>query len=373
MRSFGLYLYIHFYILIKALLQLSIHSSVALCNTPSESSPSPTPIITGQNLRIELYSDILHACALSPSPSSSLSSFHFATDTTLEQYYARLKYRPSALNPPHDPSASDLSSFDPSLGLYDKAILTIWELFRRIKLCCIHIEDGVFGHLGTSSEFLDLICSFSSSTSSGNGSSSNTKHSNTSNTSAVATDRNVLDISSNHDKNKRDIFSMKCNLQSSINSRCIHYDVDRFDPFSSSSIRGVIVNSLIYIDVTLTDRAIDAIPSIGSCTLIEHSILFGSCSIGSHSIVSHIYSPRLSRDLVVNDNMMLQQVPLLPLSGAEAGAVVAGAVYEARYVVVLLGLHDDVKASYSKGKGSVCGVLWPDFFQVWSSSVHYMY
>ena len=263
-----------------------------------------------------------------------------------------------ALNPPHDPSSS------PSLELYDKALLTIWELFREIKLCCIHVADGLFGHLGTSSEFLDLICSCRNS-SSGNSRGDN-KLNHTSNTSANTTEYSALDTNSNHKKNKSDIFSIKYNLQSSINSRCIHYDIGLFDPSSSSSsssyIRGVTVNSLIYIDVTLTERAIDAIPSIGSGTLIEHSILLGACLIGSHCIISHIYSPRLGQDLVVNDNMMLQQVPLLPPTGA---------VYEPWYVVVLLGLHDDVKASYSKGIGTICGVPWTDFFQVLNISVYY--
>ena len=234
------------------------------------------------------------------------------------------------------------------MDLYDKAILSIWELFRGIKLYCIHVTDGVFGHLGTSSEFLDLICSCS--------------HSNNKldHTSSNRTDHYALDTSSAHNKNKSNIFSMKYNLQPSINSRCVLYDIGLFDPSCSSCIRGVRVNSLIYIDVTLTDRAKVAIPSIGHGTLIEHSILFGACSIGSHSIVSHIHSPRLGQDLVVNDNIMVQQVPLLPLSGS---------VYEPWYVVVLLGLHDDVKAGYSKGKGTICGVPWYDFFQVLNINV----
>jgi hypothetical protein len=101
------------------------------------------------------------------------------------------------------------------------------------------------------------------------------------------------------------------------------------------------------------------------CSLIEHSCLTGSFRVGSRATVSHI-SPSLGEDLVVMDDILMQQVPLQDGVVPDEHTPIPTYTNTGRSfsVLLILGLHDDVKAAAQSEQATVCGVSWHTFFEV---------
>ena len=88
----------------------------------------------------------------------------------------------------------------------------------------------------------------------------------------------------------------------------------------------------------------------GEHSVIEHSKLEGSWSIGKTSFVSQIHS---FPDIAVCDETAVQEVEVRV---TESGV---------REVIVLCyGVKDAIKAQYGSEKATVCGQSWEKFFEV---------
>jgi hypothetical protein len=87
-------------------------------------------------LRLELYSDMLHALRLSDAPPD------------LPTYFTRLGMSPTLSSPGQDGGSP-----------YIAALKTLWRTLHSTPMFLIGIQTGKFCHLGTSAELLTLLCS----------------------------------------------------------------------------------------------------------------------------------------------------------------------------------------------------------------------
>ena len=214
-------------------------------------------------------------------------------------------------------SLSTLSDAPEVFGTYSKALanepttgsvhglarLSIWNSLHQFPLYSMVIIDGRFSHLGTSAELLELL------------------------TSTQPEKLSIL-------KSKIDFFRQKLNLRQRVASAIV--------PTTSSAsseddvIEGVVVNCLVG-DGVRTGRK----------SMLEHCILSGSCVIGANSVVSHVFGP-FGRDLVVEDGIMVQLVPLRDTYS---------------YVLLVLGVADNVKADWRSEGATICGTSWGNLLQ----------
>jgi hypothetical protein len=193
-------------------------------------------------------------------------------------------------------------------------LCSIWRELKSVPLYGVYLPAGVFYHLGTSVEFLNLV------------------------TSPIHT-RDTSATNPNHFSVAQQIkLSALCgqyHLQSHLNSKLFNYsqivalltdESESTDPVPSEGLDWqssdlVSINSCLCFSATST---------IGKQSLFESSIVFGDCSIGEQCIVSHL-DASLGSSLVLPSRTMIQQIPL--------------SVGHCQFVLLALGLDDDVKAS----------------------------
>ena len=275
-----------------------------------KSSPSyPLPIFTSglssppPALRLELYSDILHALRLSDGPPD------------LPTYFCRLGMTPSASLP--GPEAA---------SPYITALKAIWVGLRTTSLHLIGVHTGRFCHLGTSGELLELLCS------------PNAHIDSEINTS-------VLSPQQQQQQQKMSIFSKKYHLQPFVLSSVLvcrqlthtvlqtlgtqqereNDEVIATDHSSSSahpsgqtavaghpmnrdggddgssvdelSIHGVIINSVCCVERPGTSGGHNSMEGssdsareerVHRTSVVEHSLLSGDFSVGRRAVVSHV-------------------------------------------------------------------------------------
>ena len=322
-------------------------------------------------LRLELYSDILHAMSLKDSPND------------LDTYF----------------NALGISSTEVPVGnknsAYILALKVIWSTFCRTPLHLVGIPNGMFCHLGTSAELLDLLSYCTSDV-------------------IIKADEKALEsvprdcndaIVFKNDKLKK--FSGKYSLKEFVKSSILTrtgskpYKVigDITDPSILSTViglKGVMLNSMC---IPTLDVKGETMLRTSHRSLVEHSVLSGKCSVGQHSVVSHLPG-FLGRNLEVLDGMMVQCVPILDLEsvsgdsrsslwsntgggegkghahaqgvlqggdknmGTGTGKVLGTGLGQGRFVMLLFSIDDDIKVSYKDSKATVCGATWNTLFQV---------
>lgn len=124
----------------NSLLSFSSHEII------SQSTNNPRTSVVS-DLRLELYSDILHCLALTTGRCTfveylqRLGSSTQSTSDELEQLYSH------------------------SSSIYDQAIFSLWKDLRDLPLFVVAVFDGLFYHLGTSKEYLDFVTADPSSSS----------------------------------------------------------------------------------------------------------------------------------------------------------------------------------------------------------------
>lgn len=273
---------------VKAFLSLLDDSSVNICtskgilrtNQNRSTSTDQTDVLPTA-LRLELYSDILLAMMLRNSPND------------LDMYFSSLGI--SANEIPEGPNKS---------STYIIALRAIWKTFSRTPLHLLSVPKGMFCHLGTSSELLQLLSSCSENNDSDQ------------NSVSVPRDCNIA-IAVKSDKLK--LFSKKYSLGNFVQS-CVLYKEfngpygitnNRTDSYKFKYLpkfNGVSINSIfVYSGM---NRNEENLSFCGRSSLVEHSVLSGAYGIGSGSIVSHVPG-FLGENLSILPGMMVQCVPIL--------------------------------------------------------------
>ena len=234
-------------------------------------------------LRLELYSDILHAMALRNSPND------------LESYFKLLKI-----------SATEISDGQTRNASYIIALKSLWRTFCRTPLHLLSVPKGTFCHLGTSSELLGLL--------------SYCTEGNVPNDLKVA-EHSLRDCNEEVSltSNKLRVFSEKYNLHNFVKSTIMVRDrkmpyssIEDVSIFSSSiysrMFLGISINS-IYFPNEMNNND-NGTFSVGKSSLVEHSVLSGNTNIGRNCITSHIPG-FLGGNLFLLNEMMVQYVPIL--------------------------------------------------------------
>ena len=182
---------------------------------------------------------------------------------------------------------------------YVRALQAIHESLSTIPFHCIIVPDGNFQHLGTSQEFLEFVTT-------------------------------PLWSPSCHTKSAK--FAVKYKLTASVNSNV-------------SSGSHVMVNSLASntncLDATADNRL----------SYIEHSLIdFTGSAVGKRCFLSHIMHKLHASITNINDNVMIQQVPIR--DGVD------------EYLVVVLGLYDNVKLAFGDPNATYMSTNWPSFCEI---------
>jgi hypothetical protein len=219
-------------------------------------------------------------------------------ECSLEEYFIRLRISP------HD---------DSQTSPYQTALCRIWTELKNIPLYGMYLPAGVFYHLGTSIEFLNLV------------------------TAPIHSPdpRNPNHFSISQQK-KFSSLCEKYNLQHHIHSKL--FNSSRINSFLTDSVAKSIGSQTEMLDWKQLDvisinscLCFSATSSIGKQSLFESSIIFGDCSIGDQCIVSHL-TASLGSSLVLPSRTMVQQIPISFGDCCE-------------FVVLVLGLGDDIKAT----------------------------
>ena len=186
-------------------------------------------------------------------------------------------------------------------------------MLKSIPFYSVYIEEGVFYHIGTTLELLNLLTIPIQS--------------------EVATNYQY----SEYQKNKLISLSQRYQLQNHVNSKFTNYPkcnltshIDEYN-YNISKItldwktsHFVSMNS--YIILT-------AASSIGSNTVFENSLIYGDCFIGSNSIISYV-NGTLGYNINIPSKTMFQQISIhsFPRLG---------------YVLLAFDINDNIKAEYN--------------------------
>lgn len=280
---------------------------VALLDNPATACCTTRVIMNSSHmhaLRIELYSDMLFACRLA------------AGACTFDDYCFKLGAPRSA------------------------ALEAIWTTLHETPLHLIAVPTGQFCHLGTSAESLEMLCCCGEEGRLGDRESGN---------SSSAT-------------SKLRLFSRKYGLQHNVASRSIG---------DTSRHRHVVTVNTLLLSYK-EDEAHRASSRDGkedrATSLVEHSILTNSFRIGQRCIVSNIGSS-LGNGLIVADEVMMQQVCASRQTGCSPGddpqnhtSHTSPAFWNGISVLLVIGIDDNVKLSYTDPAATICGGSWEALF-----------
>lgn len=271
-----------------------------------------------KSVRLELYSELLLALTLSDGTCS------------LTEYYARLKY------------VSPTIQLDSSDGLYqyEAALRAVYDYLHMIPFYVAVVKKGVFGHLGTSSEFVELLNIASARKTEGT-------------TASTLSSSHIR--TNTRDKNMK--FAIKYDLRQVLGGAIVvPYQPSRPPIRVLDHVKGTSVNSLVHlysIDNATSTTILSG--TVGVDSVIEHSMLSGQFSIGRNCYISHIQS-ELGHNLQIHDNMMFQQAPLQSSSTLSSSSL-------SESVLILLGMNDDMKAQYDSAKATIWGGAWSHLLQ----------
>lgn len=184
-------------------------------------------------------------------------------------------------------------------------------MLKSIPFYTIYIEEGIFYHLGTTQELLNLLTT--------------TIQSNDINNDYSVSERKKLASLAkryklqNHVNSKLCDYSKFTNLSNNFNFEEITLDINKSNFIS--------INSYILLN---------NISSIGHNSVIENSFIYGDCEIGHKSMVSHIHG-NLGHNIKIPSNIMFQQIPILSSNNLS-------------YILLTFGIKDNIKSEYnSKG------------------------
>ena len=267
-----------------------------------------------RELRLELYSDILLALKLGSNKSSTKSLGDFFESLGIERRAAEER-------------GETFSDYHYSLSL-------LHDRLCETPLYMLTVSDGLFCHLGTSKELLELITCPNVAVSSSPPSSS------------LAFPRLSCD---NHDKFVA--LAMKYKLTKEVGSLLIVDEVEQYQPTPNTHTEGYKINSII----SISDEC-----RISSNALVEHSLLSGNFEVGAGSVVSHVRAD-IGENLILLPGMMIQQVPIKSKLSIHGMNHKTGLSESTSFVFILLGVEDDVKASYLSPNAHICGVSWNEF------------
>lgn len=277
--------------------------------------------LSSQNLQIELYSDMLYALALS---SGSLS-------------FTKYLNRVGKANDKVMDEEDLILSYSESPNVLDRVLLKIWQSLRGYSLHVISVFDGIFIHLGTTLEFLELI-TFDS-----NG--QDLKTANSHHQSSVVTTQKQRNLQ---------ILQNKYPFRRMIASEI--FPIGSPTRLSNVLSQSVIIGSIIIGPSNSLPETEN--PPHSPCSFVEYSILSGSINLGNRSIVSHV-SEAFGKDLRVLDDMVVQQIPLQSSYN--------NSTTDNPIVHIVYNINDDIKANYKKSNATFCGVSWMKFLEVSSS------
>jgi hypothetical protein len=328
--------------------------SVSLSGNDISMAESVTLSEAPKALRLELYSDILHALALSDNKND------------MATYLSRLGI------------PLDANRDDP----YISALRVIWETLHNIPMYLIYVPNGRFYHLGTSSELLGLLSYCN------NDNDRNMNDSDCVLSEEFLVDGKVADMviensnkeNENKDKSpqsgklhtiedkRMEIFSKKYGLGKFIRSSTVRAENRKAYSIKDQSIeelKGVSINSLYIISTNgININSSENNPennkystiSIGEKSLVEHSIFCGEFSIGTRSVVSHLPG-FLGSDLRVLDGVMIQYVLIVD-------SVVNDVYSDNEFVLLVFSIDDNIKAHYLDADGTICGTSWDTLFNL---------
>ena len=319
--------------------------------SPIETQSSSTTVVAA--FRLELYSDILHACALHDAPND------------LETYLTVLGVTSTSASSKNVP--------------YVSALKVIWNVLHSCPLHLIQVPRGMFCHLGTSSELLSLLSSCTDYVTDVEDESvndmeadheieedrrGNNKRQFSINTDSTDSNQNKDEINKvNIDKFY--IFSKKYSLNNFVRSSILYqkdlepyvttHSLNSTDISFTEDLQGIIINSIIILENVTSHE--NGSSSASKNSLIEHSILSGIFNVGFRSIISH-FPGFLGSNLTVLDDMMMQYVPL------KYGDVVDNKSDENEFLVLVFSIDDDIKSYYLEEHSTICGVSWNVLFDV---------
>ena len=331
-----------------SILEELLHNSViSQCIDPTYRMPSCTGSsatrvpstggATAASLRLELYTDILLALSVKDQ-----------TDFDLSVYCNRLNLSTSVVT-------STSTTESSSTSVYSQALPILWNALRHIPLQAICVCHGRFEHLGTTKEVLELLCMSNQTADTA----SSTTSIDTRSTATIDTHpRSSLHCKEHtHNYSKLQRFATKYNLHSKIHS--ITYNtspeyknisIEEEDSWNIPRKKRILMNSYIAENIVEIEHTI-------SNFVIEHSILEGELNLPLTGFVSHISTP-IGKDLRVNDNIMMQQVYL-------KRTVTTNNVVPVRnnllFVLVVLGIEDNIKGCVSSSTTCICMSHWSQF------------
>lgn len=213
-------------------------------------------------------------------------------DCSIEEYFSRLGIESRSEKTP-----------------LDRALIRIWSSLKSYPLFGLYVPFGIFYHLGTSTELLNLI------------------------TSPIQHEESNFPTSVGE---KLRVLCSHYGLQRHVNSRLFNFS--SLQTVSCPSVTELYSRTLETLEWNSMEIAsinsclgFSAHSSIGKNILFDNSVVFGDCWIGDHCIVSNI-GEDLGESLVIPSRTMIQRIPLT--SGAF------------QFVLIALGLTDDVKATF---------------------------
>jgi hypothetical protein len=196
---------------------------------------------------------------------------------------------------------------------HEVALSRVWSNLKSFSLYGLYVSTGIFYHLGTSTELLNLI----------------TSPIQTQQSSCLSSQaKNLTTLCAHyrlqcHVNSRLFNFSSLQVISSSSSSRSLRRDceVNIYESLEWNPTEIISINSSL---------GFSANSSIGKQTLFENSVVFGDCSIGDQCIVSNL-GEDLGDSLQIPSRTMIQRIPL-----TSPGF---------QFVLLALGLTDDVKAT----------------------------
>lgn len=301
----------------------ALHKLVSLLDDPvvstctenkgTDTTMCSAPPTGSSALRLELYTDIMLALALKNQ-----------TEFDIAEYHRRL-----GVTAPIAPSPS---------SLYEQALPVVWEALRHIPLNVITVPEGKFEHLGTTAEVLQLL-----TLSDGEGLAGVTS----------------IARASGQQLTKLRAFAQKYRLQKQVKS-IVHGKHAASDVFINS-VWTESDNACVH---KLHKGGVNR-ESQESHTVIEHSVLSGNIVLPVTAIVSHV-CPSIGQDLRLRDGIMMQQVHLKRALSEKH----TPDKFSLPCAMIVLGIADDIKLTFSQPGATICGAPWDKLLQVNNSRLH---
>lgn len=187
---------------------------------------------------------------------------------------------------------------------------------KTIPFYTIYIEQGIFYHLGTTQELLNLL------------------------TIPIQSNETHNDQYSVYQRRKLISLYERYQLQNHINSKLFDHsklllssniyndcDDDNLEDITLNSNTSQFISMNSYISLNSN------FSSIGVNSVLENSFIYGDCFIGNNSIVSYIQG-YLGHNLNIPPNIMFQHIPIRSFDNFG-------------YILLTFGIYDNIKGEYN--------------------------